>query len=69
MSYKLEDLEKTEGEVLSCEQVARVLQTKSRTVSKWAKERPEQLGFPVIVMGDRVKVPKAAFLRFMRGAG
>lgn len=69
MSCKLKDLEAMEGEVLSCEQVAQVLQAKPRTVRKWAKEHPEQLGFPVIVMGDRVKIPKAAFLRFMRGTG
>jgi hypothetical protein len=28
---------------------------------------PSKLGFPVIVAGRRVKVPKAPFIKYMRG--
>lgn len=32
-----------------------------------ARERPEQLGFPVCCMGSRVKIPRLAFIRFLTG--
>lgn len=32
-----------------------------------ARERPEQLGFPVCCMGNRVKIPRLAFIRFLTG--
>ena len=32
-----------------------------------ARTRPDLLGFPVIVMGSRVKIPRRAFIRFMEG--
>lgn len=32
-----------------------------------ARTRPDLLGFPVIVMGSRVKIPRRAFIRFLEG--
>ena len=32
-----------------------------------ARTRPDLLGFRVIVMGSRVKIPRRAFIRFMEG--
>lgn len=65
----LAELESIPSEVLTCQQIAPVLGANPATIHLQATDRPEMLGFPVIVMGRRVKVPKAAFLRFMRGTG
>ena len=63
----LEAIEKLEGEVLTCAQVAPVLASDPHTLHLTAMQRPELLGFPVIVSGKRVKIPKRAFLKFMKG--
>lgn len=63
----LAELEALPSEVLTCQQIAQVLGANPATIHLQATDRPELLGFPVIVMGSRVKVPKAAFIRFMRG--
>jgi hypothetical protein len=62
----LEDLEALPGEVLTCQQIAPILGAKADNIHQQAVERPELLGFPVIVMKSRVKVPKRAFCAFMR---
>lgn len=63
----LAELEALPTEVLTCQQIAPILGANPATIHGQATERPELLGFPVIVAGRRVRIPKAAFLRFMRG--
>jgi len=63
----LEDLEALPGEVLTCQQIAPLLCANPATIRCQAQERPEMLGFPVIVAGCRVKIPKRPFIRFMKG--
>jgi hypothetical protein len=63
----LEELEDLPTEILTCQQIAPLLGANPATIHGQATDRPELLGFPVIVMGWRVKIPKAAFIRFMRG--
>lgn len=62
----LDEIEAIPGEVLTPAQVAPVLHLDQDTVRGQAHERPELLGFPVIVAGNRVKIPKRPFLAFMR---
>lgn len=64
---KLEELEALETEVLSCQQIAPILKANPYTIHMQAMECPERLGFPVIIMGNNVRIPKQAFLLFMRG--
>ena len=63
---KLEDIEKIPSEILTCTQVAPLLHASPNTIHQQAIERPDLLGFPVIVAKRRVKIPKQPFLRFMR---
>ena len=65
----LAEIEALPSEVLTCQQIAPVLGASPATIHLQAIERPELLGFPVIVMKSRVKFPKQAFLAFMRGIG
>lgn len=62
----LSELEALPGEILTCQQVAPVLNANPSTIHGQAMERPELLGFPVIVAGSRVKIPKRPFIRFMK---
>lgn len=63
----LEELEALPREVLTCKQIAPILGAKADNLHQQAVERPERLGFPVIVIKSRVKIPKAAFISYMRG--
>lgn len=33
-----------------------------------ARQCPERLGFPVVLIGNRTKIPRIAFIKFMEGA-
>lgn len=61
----LEQIAAIPDEVLTCQQIAPLLRANPATIHHQAVEMPELLGFPVIVAGNRVKIPKRAFLRFM----
>lgn len=61
----LADLERTPEETLTCAQVAPLLNANPSTLHLQAIEDPGRLGFPVIVAGRRVKIPKRPFIKFM----
>ena len=63
----LSDIAELDKEVLTCKDVAPILGYGEYQIHQQAKERPELLGFPVIVIGNRVKIPKGAFIAFMNG--
>ena len=62
----LAEIEAMDKEILTCANIAPLLGANPATIHIQAMECPERLGFPVIVMGRRVKIPKQPFLRFMR---
>ena len=61
----LSELENLDTEILTCQQIAPILMANPATIHLQAMECPEKLGFPVIVMGNRVKIPRIPFLIFM----
>lgn len=63
----LEEIRAIDREYLLPREVAAVLGTDPYSISVWAKQRPEELGFPVIRIGTRTKIPKRAFLAYMEG--
>lgn len=63
----LRDLEQLPGEMLTPEQVAPVLEMTAHTIRVQAGQNPDVFGFPVMVVGTRVKIPKRPFLLYMRG--
>lgn len=67
MTY--DEIRASTKEILTCAEVAPVLMANPATLHLQAIERPELLGFPVIVAGRRVKIPRRAFIRFMEGEG
>lgn len=63
------EVENLETEVLTPAQVASVLHTDPTAIRLAARRFPEKLGFPVICIGSRVKVPRMAFLKWLKGEG
>ncbi len=63
----IKDIELMDVITLTPAQVASVLNSDPQQIRATAKQRPELLGFPVIIVGNRVKIPREPFLKFMRG--
>lgn len=63
----LQEIKDCPKEILAPADVAGVLSCDPYNITLQAKSNPALLGFPVIVMGSRVKIPKAGFVRFMEG--
>ena len=63
----LEEIESMDALTLTPAQVASVLNCDPQVVRISAKNRPDLLGFPVICVGNRVKIPRIPFLRFVKG--
>ena len=62
----LKEIEESGKEVLTCAEVAPVLKCNPDTLHMQAIKGPKKLGFPVIVMGSRVKIPRRPFLAYMK---
>lgn len=50
---------------LTPEQIAPILQVNPHSIRLAARENPKGLGFPVVVIGNRVKIPRKPFLEFI----
>lgn len=61
----LAEIAAVDREFLTCAQVAPILGAKADNIHEQAVTDPSMLGFPVIVIKSRVKIPKRPFLRFM----
>jgi hypothetical protein len=61
----LDEIAAIDGEVLTPAQVASVMEVDQETIRGQARSNPQLLGFPVMVAGNRVKIPKRPFLAFM----
>ena len=62
----LKDIEQIDREILTCEDVAELIGTNAQSLRSQAQASAEKLGFPVIVIGTRIRIPKDGFLYFMR---
>lgn len=63
----LEGIEKIDSEILIPRQVANILECTPYAINCQVEIDPKKLGFPVIKIGNRVKIPKAGFLEYFRG--
>ncbi len=63
----LQELEAIKEETLTPAQVGPIIGFNPQSIRIQAHENPELLGFPVICTRKRVRIPKQAFLAFMRG--
>lgn len=63
----LEEIEACPKTMLVPTDVAGYLGCEAHSINRAAKDAPGLLGFPIIVMGSRVRIPKDGFVRFCRG--
>ena len=63
----IEEIKASDKDVLVCSDVAEVLKCSPATLHLQAQQRPEMLHFPVICMGNRVKIPRIPFIKFIEG--
>jgi len=61
------DIKSIEREFLTPAQIAPILGADPNWIRWQAHKDPGKLGFPVIVIRSRVKVPKEPFISFMMG--
>ena len=65
-TYTLPELtQKTDRDFFTADEICNVLRANPQTIRDTARQRPELLGFPVVLAGCRVKIPRIPFLRFM----
>ena len=61
----LDEIKASDKSVLTPAEVAEVLGCDAQDVRIQARTAPERLGFPVIVVKTRTKIPRVPFLRFI----
>jgi hypothetical protein len=62
---EFERLQALDKPLLTCLDVARIMECDQYDLHMQAEVNAAALGFPVIIMGRRVKIPKAAFLDYI----
>lgn len=63
----LKDIEAIPKELLVPDDVSKFLGVDAQSIRNQARKDPHMLGFPVIVVGERFKIPKEGFVRYVRG--
>lgn len=61
----LDEIRKSKKDVLTPADIAEVLGADPQDIRVAARMAPEKLGFPVIVIKSRTKIPRVPFLRYM----
>jgi hypothetical protein len=64
----ISDLENLDRDFLTAAQIAPILGTDPNLIRYQAHNAPQKLGFPVIVIGTRVKIPREGFINFCKGS-
>lgn len=63
----LSEIKQSDKDMLIPADIAQVLGCNPHQIRVAAHQRPELLGFPVIVVGTRVKIPRKPFIHFIEG--
>lgn len=69
MSAALDAIRHMESDVITPRIAATVLHCDPYSINVAARDCPGDLGFPIIRIGKRVKIPRLAFLAYMEGRG
>jgi hypothetical protein len=65
MTY--DELKTMERETITPAVAAQFLSCDPHAIRLIARQHPERLGFPVVCYGNRVKIPRRAFIKFLEG--
>jgi hypothetical protein len=61
----IDEILRSDKPTLTAAEIAPVLKTSDNSIRVCARQRPDLLGFPVIIMGSRVRIPRIPFLEFL----
>ena len=61
----LDEIRNSTKDVLTPGDIAEVLNADPQDIRVQAQMAPEKLGFPVIIIKSRTKIPRVPFLRYM----
>ena len=64
----LKELEENEKEWLTVAEVAEFLNSDPQAIRMQAHKDRAALGFPIIIIGCHIKIPRVGFLNFFKGA-
>ena len=62
-----EEIKHSDKNILTAAEIAPIVGADPNVIRYQAQEEPDKLGFPVIVMKSRVKIPRIPFIKFMEG--
>lgn len=62
-----EELKQSDKEFVVAADIAQIVGCAQYALVLTAREHPERLGFPSIVIGKRVRFPRRAFIKFVEG--
>ena len=65
MKKTLEELASSDKIFFTAEEISGVVGSDAQAIRVMARQRPELLGFDVVIIGNRVKIPRIPFLRSM----
>lgn len=63
----LDEIKKLDREFLIPQDIAPILHCDPHLIRIMARTKPKLLGFPVIVIGTRTKIPRVPFINFLQG--
>ena len=63
----LKDIKQMDKDIITPAEAAQVVGCDPQLIRLEARERPENLGFPVIIVRSRIKIPRMAFIKYMEG--
>lgn len=63
----LKELKSLKKNVITPAEAAQIIGCDPHYIRVQARTHPELLGFPVVVIGTRTKIPRLAFIQFMEG--
>lgn len=58
----IKEIRQSDKDMLTPSDIAELLNADPQTIRIAARVAPERLGFPVVVIGNRVRIPKIPFL-------
>lgn len=62
-----EEIKALDQEFLYADDIQDILGVNPNTLREQAHNDPGKLGFPVMVCGTRVRIPRRAFIKFLEG--
>ena len=63
----MDEIRASDKDVLTVRDIAPVLGAHPQWIRTTAKETPERVGFPFAFSGNRMKIPREGFIRWMEG--